>query len=102
MEAQRCEETARAAKEFGHAASLLAAEAARLASLCGHDPQAVRVARRASEQAQHAAAELDRLASGAGTMGESYRAATWALSAAAVGLTQAREALESRIPRPRL
>lgn len=83
-------ETVRRAQRFAQAASVLAQEPSLLTLLnvgACHDSD---VALRSARQAQEAAAELERLATEGATLDETLEAAAWAMSAAAVALTQAK------------
>jgi hypothetical protein len=83
--------TSRRARRFAEAASVLADEAARLTFSHlgeGHDAD---VARRAAAQAREAADALDVLAAQEdATLDAVLEAATWAMSSAAVAVTQAK------------
>jgi hypothetical protein len=83
--------TARRAWRFAEAASVLADEAALLTLShlgAGHEAD---VARRAAAHAREAASELDAMAASEGaTLDAVLEAATWAMAAAAVALTQAK------------
>lgn len=78
------------ARNLARAASALAAEASALAlahSGPGHDAQ---VALRAAQQAKEAADTLEQMAERGESLDRTMMVATWALSAAAVALTQAK------------
>ena len=78
------------AQRFAEAASALAREASILTlSNLGEGHEAA-VALRAAQQTRDAAAALERLAARGGTMDEAMEAATWAMTSAAVALTQAK------------
>ncbi|MEA3199466.1 MAG: hypothetical protein QOE90_894 [Thermoplasmata archaeon] len=78
------------AGEFARIASILAEEASALALLHSGPGHASKVAARAAQQAHEAAETLRDLAARGADLEESVRVATWALSAAAVALTQAK------------
>lgn len=75
---------------FAEAVSALAREASRLAGERRPGSFEAVVARRAAQQADEAAAQLDRLAQDGVEAGDVMTMAAWALSAAAVAVTSAR------------
>lgn len=81
--------TARA-REFARIASILAEEASQLALLHSGPGHESDVAARAARQAHEAAEILRHQAEAGGDLEDAVRTATWALSAAAVALTQAK------------
>lgn len=77
-------------RHFAEAAASLAEEASHLALAVrgpGHDAE---VAKRAARQAQEAAEVLAKMAQDGATLESAFSTAAWALSAAAVAITQAR------------
>lgn len=83
---------------FAEAVSALAREASRLASERGPGTREAFVARRAAEQADEAAAQLDRLAEEGVEAHMVMTTAAWALSAAAVAVTHARSLPVQTVP----
>lgn len=78
------------AADLAQVAGLLATEAAALALYHSGDGHEAGVAQRAAKQATEAAALLRDLAHDKAPVEATLQAATWALSAAAVALTQAK------------
>lgn len=81
---------AKRAGDLANVASILADEAAQLALLHSGEGHESRVASRAALQAKEAAALLRDLTTRGAGAEQTIQAATWALSAAAVALTQAK------------
>ncbi|GEM_PF-4360573 len=78
------------AGEFARIASILADEASALALLHSGPGRETHVATRAAEQAREAADSLRHMAETGADFESTVRAATWALSAAAVAMSQAK------------
>lgn len=78
------------AGELADVASILAEEAAQLALIHSGDGHDSRVAARAAAQAKEASQLLRDLSRRGATAEETIQAATWALTSAAVALTQAK------------
>lgn len=78
------------ATDLAEVAVILAEEASQLALLHVGEGHASRVAARAAAQAKEAATLLRQLAHGGSPPEATLQAATWALSAASVALTQAK------------
>lgn len=81
---------ARTARDLARAASTLAREASAIALDRQGPGHAARVAQRAADQALEAAQTLDRMAESGENLDATIQVATWALTAAAVALTQAK------------
>lgn len=78
------------AGEFARIASILADEASALALLHSGPGRETDVASRAAQQAREAAESLRQMAESGADFESAVRAATWALSAAAVAMSQAK------------